>query len=214
MDPFTAMGVVSAAVSLLKFGGQVVMRLEELSKVGDMPAVFRDIQGRLPALLYIVQTINRSRNTLPPEIQDTFEIIAERCQKQIEQLEELLLKVTVAHGDSRIKKSWKAVWSLREDARIQKISTSLIDNIQTLTMFRVAPAETVEDCAPRRSSTFGIDLDAAPPSYSELAGPFMVPFARDRDFVGREISLKEIDALFERYGRVSVTGAGGIGYDW
>lgn len=41
--------------------------------------------------------------------------------------------------------------------------------------------------------------------------PFLVPFSRDPNFVGREDIIKEIDAVFKSEDCVALAGIGGVG---
>ena len=212
MDPITALGVASAVVGFLEIGAQIAKRLEELSKVGDVPLVFRDVRTRLPLVLSIVSSIQANHELLAPDAQEAFESVVAGCYDQIKQVEKTLQRVTVAHGDSRWRKGLRAAFSLVEESRIQKVSGALRDNIELLSMFKVAPSEKSEKLGPRRPSTAGLSIRTVPPSYTDAVGIFMVPFIRDERFIGRGDALKEIEALFAERGRVSVAGVGGVGH--
>lgn len=57
--------------------------------------------------------------------------------------------------------------------------------------------------------------DVAPTSLASLTGPiFMVPYVRDDKFVGREDILDQIEEHLQRNRRVSLTGLGGVGYEF
>ena len=212
MDPITALGVASAVVGFLEIGARIAKRLEELSKVGDVPKVFNDIRTRLPLILSIVSSIQETHEALAQDTQEAFESVVAACYDQIKHIERIVDKIAVVAGDSRFRKVTKAVLSLVEESRIQEISAALRDNIELLTMFKVAPAEKPQKSDERRVSTSTFRSNMPPPAYTDAVGIFLVPFERDPRFIGREAHLKEIEELFEKHGRVSVTGSGGVGY--
>lgn len=98
----------------------------------------------------------------------------------------------------------KAGVSLVEEGRVQRIATSLRDNVQLLTFLNVAPAERGKPKPERRPSE-------PLPSYANATGVFLVPFSRDEHFVGRENTLRSIALSFENQARVAVSGIGGVG---
>ena len=212
MDPITALGVASAVIGFLEIGAQIAKRLEELSKAGDVPKEFRDIRTRLPLILSIVSNIQETHEALAPDAQDAFESVVASCYEQIKQVEKSLEKVTVGTGDSRWRMFSRAAFSLVEESRLQKTSAALRDNIELLTMFKVAPSEKAEKSDQKRNSTSGFSSISPPPAYTDSIGLFMVPFPRDDRFIGRDSTLQEIGTLLEKHGRVSVAGAGGVGY--
>ena len=204
MDPITAIGLASAIVSFVGIGSKIARRIKELSEAGDIPEVFRDIRTRLPLIISIVVRTQERTNSLSPEAEEVFEEVVRQCFEQVNQLDEVLKKVVISKGDSRLKKTVKAGVSLVEEGRVQRIATSLRDNVQLLTFLNVAPAEKVRPKAERRPSE-------ALPSYMSSTGLFLVPFSRDSQFVGRESNLRLIGSSFETQRRVAISGIGGVG---
>ena len=212
MDPVTALGVASAVVTFLEVGAQILKRLEELSKIGDVPIAFNDIRTRLPLLLSIVTSIQSNHEPLTSDAQDPFEKVVAGCYKHIEDVERILQKVTVAHGDTRWRKAVRAASSLAEESRIHRLAAALRDDIGLLSMLNVSPLEKSEKKGQRRPSASGLSVRTIPPSYSDAVGIFMVPFVRDERFIGRDTVIKEFDELFAQQGRISIAGVGGVGF--
>lgn len=204
MDPITALGVASAIVTFIDIGTKITKRLKEMSEAGDVPEVFRDMRTRLPLAISIVDSTQHLIENLSPEAQEAFKDIVRQCFEQVTQLYEILKKVTIRKGDSRLKRTVKAGLSLVEEGRVQRIATSLRDNVQLLTFLNVSPAEKRPPKAERR-------LSEPLPSYSNATGVFLVPFSRDEHFVGREDKLKSIASSFETQNRVAISGIGGVG---
>lgn len=211
MDPITVIGLASALVTFIDFSAKVIKRLDELSQVGEVPKCFKDVKIRLPLVVNIVEAIQRSQDKLDKSVQPSVDAVIRACDDQVQQLETILNKVTVGHGDSAFKKGLKVFTSFKEEKRVQEISVSLRDNIQILTSLNIATSRVEEDVPhklTRRSSV-------APPPYSEVApqsSQFMLPFTRDEHFVGREKILSSIEGQFLERSRVAVVGMGGVGY--
>ena len=204
MDPCTAIGLASAIVTFVDIGAKIVKRLRELSEAGDIPEVFRDIRTRLPLLTSIVVGTQQNIEHLTPEARETLQEIVAQCFEQVSQLEDLVKKVVVSRGDSRLVKTVKASVSLIEEGRVQRIATSLRDNVQLLTFLNVTPVEKGKPALERLSSE-------PPPPYTTEVGVFLVSFSRDEHFVGRESDLQSIASSFEKQPRVAISGIGGIG---
>lgn len=204
MDPACAIGLASAVVTLIDIGTKVATRLRELSETGDIPEVFRDIKTRLPLILSIVTRTQNETHNLSPEAQEAFEEVVRQCFEQTSQLNDILKKVVIAQGDSRLKRTVKAGVSLVEEGRVQRIATGLRDNVQLLTFLSVTPVKKEKSPLERRPS---VPL----PSYVSATGLFLVPFTRDEQFIGRAKSLQAISAAFETQSRVAIAGMGGVG---
>ena len=204
MDPVTAVGLASAIITFVSIGTRIALRIRELSEACDIPDVFRDIKTRLPLLISIVvRTQNRTEN-LSPEAEEAFGEVVRQCFKQVRQLDDVLKKVMISKGDSRLKKTVRAGISLVEEGRVQRIAAALRDNVQLLTFLNVTPAEKEKPNSERRPSE-------PLPSYMSATGLFLVPFIRDARFVGRESNLRSIDLSFGTQSRVAISGIGGVG---
>ena len=204
MDPVTAVGLASAIITFVSIGTRITLRIRELSEVGDIPESFRDIRTRLPLLISIVVRTQHGNDKLSPEAEIAFEEVVRQCFEQVNQLDEVLKKVMISKGDSRLKKTFRAGVSLVEEPRIQRIAKALRDNVQLLTFLNVTPAEKGRPKSERRPSE-------PLPSYMSATGLFLVPFSRDARFVGRESNLQSIDSSFRAQSRAAISGIGGVG---
>ena len=204
MDPLTAAGLASAIVTFVDLGTKLARRMKELSEAGDIPEVFRDVRTRLPLIISIIGSTQNGTKNLSPDAEGVFQEVVRRCFEQVSQLDEILNKVIVSKGDSRLRRAVKAGISLVEEHRIQRIATALRDNVQLLTSLNITPEEKERPQAERR-------LSEAPPSYNSATRVFFVPFSRDEHFVGRESSLQSIALGFGTQNRVAISGMGGVG---
>lgn len=204
MDPVTTIGLASAIVTIVGLGTKIAMRIKLLSEEGDIPAVFRDIRTRLPLIISIVVRTQHESDKLSTEAEEAFEEVVRQCLEQVSQLDDILKKVTISKGDSRVKKMVRAGVSLLEEGRVQRIATALRDNVQLLTVLNAGPAEKGTMKMERRPSE-------SLQSFMSATGLFLVPFSRDERFVGRESILRSIALSFESQKRVAISGIGGVG---
>lgn len=204
MDPVTVIGLAAAVVNLVDIGAKIARRVGELSEAGDIPEVFRDIKTRLPLIISVIVRTQHETDNLSPEAEAAFKEVVRQCFEQVSQLDEILKKVMITKGDSRLRKTVRAGISLVEEGRVQRIATALRDNVQLLAFLNVTPAEKGRPQVERTASE-------PPPSYKSATGLFLVPFSRDEQFVGRESSLGSIASSFRKQKRVAISGIGGVG---
>jgi hypothetical protein len=66
------------------------------------------------------------------------------CKIQIEALDGLLAKTLPVAGDSRFKKTTKALWSITQDSKVESITRTLLGYITTLTFYHAAASSTFQ----------------------------------------------------------------------
>ncbi|KAL8828243.1 MAG: hypothetical protein Q9170_006687 [Blastenia crenularia] len=204
MDPITAYGLASAIITFVDFGTKVAKRVKDLSEAGDIPEAFRDIKTRLPLIVDFIAHTQPDIDKLSPEGHEAFKEVVRQSIKQVGQIDEILKKVTISRGESLLKKTVKVGVGLKEEGRVQKISTALKDSVQLLTSLNVKTAEKERPTLKRWPTELL-------PSYKDATGVFLLPFSRDEQFIGRESHLKSIASNFETSTRVAVAGIGGVG---
>ena len=204
MDPVTALGLASAIVTLMDVSIKVTRRIEELSSDGDVPEFFRDIKKRLPCIDSIVNRMKEDCENMSLVEQERYKDLVIHCSDQIQQVDEVLEKVTVVEGDSRFRRLVKVGVSMMEERHVHKIALKLRDNIQLLTFFN---AEPIENGRPKIERNPSEPL----PSSNASNGLFLVPFKRDEQFVGRESNLQSIALHYKTQKRAALSGIGGVG---
>ena len=95
MDPVTTIGLASAIVTLVEIASKIAERVKELS---DVPGVFRDIRTRLPLVIRIVVSAHKGTDNPFPEVEEALEKVVRQCFDKVNQLDEILKKVTITHG--------------------------------------------------------------------------------------------------------------------
>jgi N-terminal domain on NACHT_NTPase and P-loop NTPases len=147
-EVIAAVAIVSSIVQLVDFGCKVISRLTEFqSSQKDNPKTFGQIETELPLLLH---TLNETKEAIDAELvkQGTVKVllpVIEGCREQVESLDAILMRILPAKGDSRAKRSLKAVSSsfFQED-KVDRISSSLQKYVQFLTLYFAAASSTLK----------------------------------------------------------------------
>jgi hypothetical protein len=192
-EALAVVGLVSSIVQFIDFSSKIISRLNDFhDAAGGVPKAFRDIKIELPLLLDTLKRTQKDAEggSLSIDTQNALIPVIEGCRVQVTELDAVLLAALPPPRASWLRKSFKAVSSVRQDEKVQRITTSLRGYVQTLTYHQVT----------RPNVT--------------LVKPkvlFMVPFERDTKFVGRGNTLLEIEKRFENQSRIALAGIGGVG---
>ena len=217
-EALAVVGVVSSIVGLVDFSSKVLHRLNDFqSSHGEIPESFKHVKEELPILL---ETLNQTKlavekGNIKDETKKALLLVVNRCQTQITLLDDLIGKSLPQESDSWRKKTSKAISSLRQDAKVAKITAALRIHIQGLTNYlsassalQTANGMTVQclvvDIVDKLSLTV-LDTSTLPIPSST------VPFRRDRDFVYREILSEMQSRCSQPASRVALVGLGGVG---
>lgn len=145
-DPLTVIGIVANIVQLVDFSTKVLARLNEFqSTLGEIPRAFRHIKAELPVLQ---ETLRQTKDTIDNgAIEDSTKAAllpaVEGCKNEVEALDGLLAETLPAAGDSRLKKTKKALWSITQDGKVESITKVLRGYIATLTFYHAATSSTL-----------------------------------------------------------------------
>lgn len=85
-EAIAAVGLAASIVQLLKFGTEVVCRLQDYRKRSkEIPTVFHDISVQLPLLLADLRATKdrNKKNGLPSDVVDSVATIVSSCQDHI-----------------------------------------------------------------------------------------------------------------------------------
>jgi hypothetical protein len=214
-EVLAVVGVVSSIVSLVDFGSKVLHRLNDFqSSCGEIPETFKQVKKELPILLATLDhtKVAVEKGSIKEETRKVLSLVVNECQTQITLLDNLITDLLPQEEDSWRKKARKAFSSLRQDAKVNKITTILRTHIQSLTNCLVTTPSTLQ--AANGMTVYkmdkpllrGLDTLSTRPIPSST-----VPFRRDRDFVHRGI-LSEIQTRCSQpASRVALVGLGGVG---
>ncbi|KFY31801.1 hypothetical protein V493_00784 [Pseudogymnoascus sp. VKM F-4281 (FW-2241)] len=146
-DPLTAVGIVANIVQLVDFSAKVLARLDDFqSNLGEIPKAFRHIKAELPVLKdALKQTKDKiDHGTIEDSAKTALLPAVQGCRIQIEALDGLLAETLPVAGDSRLKKTTKALWSITQDGKVEIIRKTLHRYIATLTFYHAAASSTLQ----------------------------------------------------------------------
>ena len=146
-EALALVGIVASIVQLVDFSSKVLSRLNEFqSSVDEVPTSFRNVKVELPLLLDTLKHISKDISTglIADEIQKSLLPVIEACQSQIESLDVVLVKTLPAPGDSRTQRTRKAISSLSQEAKVEKIGSVLRSHLLTLTFYYSVASSTLQ----------------------------------------------------------------------
>ncbi|OBT61015.1 hypothetical protein VE03_09611 [Pseudogymnoascus sp. 23342-1-I1] len=146
-EALAIVGVVASIVQLLDFGTAVLYRLKEYqSSLGEVPKSFRQISKELPLLLHTIQQIQDAidAGSVGIETKKALLPVIKGCLEQLELLQSILVKTLPKAGDSSLEKGKKAISSLGQDGKVERILKNLRGFISSLTFYYSAASSTLQ----------------------------------------------------------------------
>ncbi|KFY18095.1 hypothetical protein V492_00149 [Pseudogymnoascus sp. VKM F-4246] len=146
-DPLTVVGIIANIIQLVDFSTKVLARLDDFqSNLGEIPKAFRHIKVELPVLQETLrQTADKiNKGAIKDSTKAALLPAVEGCKIQIEALDDLLAETLPVAGDSRFKKTTKALWSITQDSKVESITKTLRSYIATLTFYHAAASSTLQ----------------------------------------------------------------------
>lgn len=146
-EALAIVGVVASVAQLVDFSTTVLYRLKEYqSSLGEVPKSFRQISKELPLLLHTIQQIQDAIDAgfVGIETEKALLPVVEGCQEQLEQLESILVKTLPKADDSSLEKGKKAISSLGQDGKVERILKNLRGFISSLTFYYSAASSTLQ----------------------------------------------------------------------
>jgi N-terminal domain on NACHT_NTPase and P-loop NTPases len=137
-EALAVVGVVSSIVGLVDFGSKILHRLNDFqSSRGEIPESFKHIKEEFPILLGILNQTKLAveKGSIEEETKEALLLVVNHCQTQVTLLDDLISKSLPQEGDTWRKKTSKAIFSLRQDAKVAKITAALRIHIQGLTNY-------------------------------------------------------------------------------
>jgi hypothetical protein len=137
-EAFAIVGVVASIVQLVDFSSRVLDRVNEFhSNLDEVPASFQHIKTDLPLLATTLREIKSAicAGHVTDDTQKALGPVVEGCQTQISSLDDVLLRTLPTPGESRIQRTKKAIASLKQDGKVEKIQSALHWHMQSLTFY-------------------------------------------------------------------------------
>jgi hypothetical protein len=199
-EAVAALGLASAIITIVDCGTRIIRRLREFSSdIENVPEAFRHANARLTLLVDILRRIGRqvSDGYMDEVTMDSLRPVVKECWDLVKSLKGKLRNLLPAKYASDWQRRARALRSLAHDTKIQKIDAELERYICLLTLHQAtAPSS--------QPATLSPNLPLVP--------VFMVPFYRDKSFVGREAVCEEIKLkISKKPSLVVLAGIAGVG---
>lgn len=233
-EAFAVVGLAAALLQFLDFGGRVIRRLRQLEdQTTDSAACFKGVRNRFPLMLDLVKKImlQMEAGLVSDKSQEVMYPVVQNCTSQAQDLDKLINKSLPSRDDNPWVRGKKAVHSVLSESEMERIDAELKSNFELLiqagTFQRVNRPEGSNPIsfAPTftLSPTFQVTLPhqqsrSAQSSWEEpykqgstTQSIFMVPFARDANFLGRQDVIDLVSEKLQKNHVVTLFGLGGIG---
>jgi N-terminal domain on NACHT_NTPase and P-loop NTPases len=136
-EALTVIGLASSIVTFVDVSTKVLERLREFHSIAkETPRVFRHITIQLPLLIDIMRRIEKERTegSFSADAQCALSHVVEGSLSQITMLDGLIKKILPASTDSTLRRSWKAIASVRKEKDVAVILRHLEAYKSTLTL--------------------------------------------------------------------------------
>jgi hypothetical protein len=209
-EALAIVGLVSAILQFVDFGGKIVERLNEFNfDVHEVPKTFQTVKVQLPLL---IDTLHRTQQQasaghVSARTATALKPLIDACCIEIKALQTILDKTIPPQRSSSWQRRLLALKSLAHDKDVERSVAKLEAHIRLLTFYQT----TNNSDSSNKLSPLEKTQDAA--SQQPRKPIFEVPFARDRTFVGRRDILNIIDQKLNAQRRAVLSGMGGVGYD-
>ncbi|KAI9794459.1 MAG: hypothetical protein M1816_005529 [Peltula sp. TS41687] len=166
-EAFAVLGIVASITQLVDLGLKVIHRLDEFqNNLDEVSKSFRPIKA-VCALL--VETLKKTKATidegcLSKETEKALLPVIEGCREQIQLLDSMLAKILPTSDDSWRQKGRKAISSLYNEGKVEKMKSTLQYYIQTLTYYHAAASSTLQPLTNARLVKIRQWLSAPDPS--------------------------------------------------
>ncbi len=145
-EALAVVGIVSSIAQLVEFSSKILSRLHDFqSAVTDIPKTFQQIKAELPLLRDTLQQTKEAIDAgrVNDETTKALDPIIQGCREQIELLDATLAKTLPSPNDTPGKRRIKAILSIPQDAKVEKIVKTLHSYIRTLTFYYAAVSSTL-----------------------------------------------------------------------
>jgi hypothetical protein len=140
-EAIAVVAVVSSIVQLVDFTSKVIARLNDIqSGTKDIPKSLKYLSAELPVLLHTLQQIHDAlkADRFPPTCATALQPAVDSCKESIQEMESSLFKTLPKQGDGKTRSFIKAVGSVWNEGKIERITATIRGCIATLTFYFAA----------------------------------------------------------------------------
>ena len=213
---------IAAAGQFIEQGTKIVLLVSDVySKIRDAPESIRGQVVQVEQLIDISKLIERNLSLQTNAVAS----ILRTCLLKATKLQEILGKLSVSAQDGKSKKLWKALDGLTKEKKIDALFQNLEQQKSSLALsIQAVDSAAIHNSLPDISAQLTAVMQhltiysqvaqPATPHQMSTEGYFLVPFARNPDFTGRESYLSDLSVRLGKensHNRVALVGLGGVG---
>lgn len=138
-------GFAASLLQLIDFSAKILSRLDEYrSGMSEVPVALRQFNNTLPLLCDTLQEIQKAADagSFKTHTKVALTRAVDGCHDQLRQADSILAKYLPRPQDSRLQRGVKAISSIGQDGKIERISKDLQIYIHTLTFYCTAVSST------------------------------------------------------------------------
>ena len=219
-EAFAVVGLASALLQFLDFGTKVIRRLRQFENLATEGAsCFKSVRNRFPLVLDLVKKImlQMDAGLISDNSKEVMYPVVQNCISQAQAIDKLMNRSLPQQNDSSWVRGRKAVYGVWPESEVERIEAGLRSNFELL--MEAGTFQTSDRSMDSNSISFAPTFTVSPTVQVTLAQQanqpaqpqpweeaenqthitqsiFMVPFARDANFLGRQ---DVIDLVSEKF---------------
>ena len=183
-EALAGIGAAASIVQLISTGCHLLNRINDFrSSTEDDPAMFRDISIQLPFILDSCKELSKDHHVV--DMPSSIEII-EGCLRHVQDLDNLISKTLPTSQDSSVRRTWKAIGSVRTEKKILDCQRAL-ETYKTALILLVNRRNTVPSQSLVQSQITALS--------TQRDSCYIYPSSRISHFIGRKDLLRRLDDI-------------------
>lgn len=224
-EALAIIGLVTNVIQLAQYSIEICERAKGFAKnASDLPKSFQGLQACLPmiknSLSEIYSRIESER--IDESTCQTILPVVENCESHLKELQTIFKDILPSNGASKWTYFVKAVSSMARERDVKRLADAIDQDVRLLTLY-YATDGSVQAANARLMPPISVSmLNMQSVSITHLKDtdklnaetPFLLRYARNPNFVGREAHMKDIESKLQNnasHNRVVLIGLGGIG---
>lgn len=233
-EAFAVIGLASALLQFVDFGTKVIRRLRQLEdQAAESTTCFRCVRNRLPLMLDLVKRImlQMDAGLVSDKSKEVMYPVVQNCISQAQELDKLFNRSLPQPNDNPWVRGKKAIYGVWSESEIERIDVGMKSNFDLLvhagtfqknsrsdgsSTVSLAPTFTLSPTvhvtlAQQETQPALLPWEEIEKQVHATRAVFMVPFARDANFLGRQDVINMVSETFQEINFVTLYGLGGIG---
>jgi hypothetical protein len=138
-ESLAALQVAASIIQVIDVGIRVVQRLREYhDNANDLPDAFKHVSKRLPIFIETLRQTKSTIEIMSDSARKALRPAIEECLLQIHKLETMVDAALPKSSDSEMRKSWKAVISVKYDSEVKNMDRVIKDYMEVVSQHQIS----------------------------------------------------------------------------